>query len=122
MDGGQARGALSDVAAASARMGGTPTELSLHKTLGTFASRSDKTYREEGEPQPYTFAGRKAVYSVYTTRRRAGLFGTEVRGWRIACPGTDYGYDVRIEAPARHWERFQSHGARVVSSVQFGQQ
>lgn len=120
VDGGQARGALSDVAAASARMGGAPAEMNLHETLGIFASKNDKTYSEEGEPQSCTFAGQKAAYSLYTAKRRVGLFGTEVKGWRISCPGTDYGYDVRIEAPARHWDEFQPLGARVVSSVQFG--
>ncbi|NPV48970.1 MAG: hypothetical protein HPY69_18670 [Armatimonadetes bacterium] len=119
VDAGQARGALSDVAAASARAGGGPAELSLHETLGMFVAKSDTTYKEEGEPQSCTFAGQRAAYSVYTARRRVGLFGAQVRGWRISCPGTDYGYDVRIEAPARHWEKFQPLGAKVVSSVQF---
>jgi hypothetical protein len=130
LDGTGFKGAMSDISGAGARVsagldGGPPPlerkpEGRFHATLGGIAKHKDPHYQEEDDMQPCQFAGQPAAYSVYTTQKKAGMFTVQIKGWRISCPGTDYGYDIRAEAPAEQWDKFEPIATKLIASVQFG--
>lgn len=130
VDASGTKGALSDVSGAVARVsdtgeGGPPPlekkpEGRFHETMGGLAQKKDPSYQEEGDMQPCLFAGQPAAYSVYSAKRRVGLFSITVKGWRLSCPGTDFGYEVRAEAPQEHWAEFEPIATQLIGSMQFG--
>jgi hypothetical protein len=130
LNGTGTKGAISDISGAGARLalggeGGPPPlerrpEGRFHEALGGIEQRKDTHYKEEGEMQPCRFAGQAAAYSVYTTQRKAGMFKVKIKGWRVSCPGTDFGYDIRAEAPAEHWDEFEPIATKLLAGVEFG--
>jgi len=127
--GSAVKGAIGDVGAAMQRaMGGgegseslgveMKAEGSLHSLVGEVEKKKDKHYQETGDMQSYTFGGRPAAYSEYTTLKRIGIAGVRMKGARISAPAGDLGYDVRVLCPAAHWETFKTDAFKVLESVQ----
>lgn len=130
VDGTGSKGAMSDIAGAAARVSGSDagsditkrSEGRLHTTLGAAAQKKDPTYHEEGNMQACHVAGMPAAYSTYTATRKIGAFGIKVKGWRMSCSGGDFGYDIRAEAPAKHWKEFEPIAKRILDSLTMNQQ
>lgn len=130
VDGTGSKGAMSDIAGAAARVSGSDSgsditkrsEGRLHTTLGAAAQKKDPTYHEEGSMQACHVAGMPAAYSTYTATRKIGCFGVKIKGWRMSCSGGDFGYDVRAEAPAKHWKEFEPTAKRILGSLAMNQQ
>ena len=70
--------------------------------------------------RPAKFAGVAAACSHYTTRKQVGLFGVEIKGLRITAPLGDLSYDIRMESPAKAWDKFEPTGNKIVESVTRG--
>jgi hypothetical protein len=128
VDGTGTKGAMSDTAAAAARVSGGDSspnvadhgEGKFHASQGDLAKRKDPVHKEEGEMQAWSFAGMPAAYSEYTTVKKVGLFGVKMKGWRISCMGGDFGYQVWAEAPEAQWEKFEPIARKILEGVTQG--
>ena len=89
----------------------------LHAFVGMMLAKEDRQFKEEAEVHESTFGGKPAAYSDFTTRRRVGVMGVTVKGRRMSVPAGDYGYDIRAECPAQHWEKFEPVATRILESV-----
>jgi hypothetical protein len=130
VDGNATKGAMSDVAAATARMTESEGSASVaargegkfHATQGMLHKKKDPKYQEDDKMAAWSFAGMPAAYSEYATTKQAGLFPVKMKGWRLSCMGGDYGYQVWAEAPAAQWERFQPIARKILQSAKINTQ
>jgi len=128
VDGTGTKGAVSDMAAAAARVSGGDSspnvadhgEGKFHASQGEFHQRQDPAYKEEGDMKAWSFVGMPAAYSEYTTVKKIGLVGVKMKGWRISCMGGDFGYQVWAEAPEAQWEKFQPIASKILDSAAMG--
>jgi len=124
--GTQAMGAMGDIAGVSGRLipGDAPLEKQpegkLHIMLGAQTQKSDPNYKED-QMQPTGFALVPAAYSMYTTKRKVGVFSVSMKGWRLSAPGVgDYSYNMRAECPAKHWDKFEPIAYHIRDSITRG--
>lgn len=130
VDGNGSKGAMSDIAAAAARVSGTEGgpevatrgEGRFHATQGELYQKKDPNYKEEGEMGEWSFGGMPAAYSEYTTVKKVGLFAVKMKGWRLSCLGGDFGYQIFAEAPEAQWEKFKPIARQIIESAQKGAQ
>lgn len=122
IDGNATKGAMGDVAAAAARVGGGSAELRFHASQGELHKKRDPKYEESGEAKPCTFGGVPAAYSEYTTLKKVAGFGVKLRGWRISTSNGDYGYQVWVEAPDKQFDKFEPMATKLLGGVKFASQ
>lgn len=126
IEGGQRAGAMGDAAAALERAAGGNPPIGQSSDAAVLKS-FDATFREKrpglqiGEAEvSREFAGVRAACFPYTYSTRAGLTSIKMKGLRYGSFQGDFGYQVVMEAPEQHWDKFSQTGRQLLSSVKLG--